>query len=114
MELQHVQGSNIHPLPRSVDIVLNIFSCHLDWRWYPFCKPECTDKSEKTSDSKNISKMHQCSIETQKNCLLTLDFFEQLRWALTPDSIDEHTIQILCRTICRDNNYVSVPNGKHV
>lgn len=55
-------------------------------------------------DSRKLAKMHLSGTETMKKLLPPLDFFEQLRWALAPDSIDEHAIQILSGPICQDSN----------
>ena len=55
VELQHVQCSNIHPLPRSIDIILNVTSCHLNGRRHPLCKPALLSKKQ-LKDNRKISK----------------------------------------------------------
>lgn len=38
MKLKHIQGSNIHSLPRNIDILTHKTTCHLDRRWHPLCE----------------------------------------------------------------------------
>ena len=54
MELQHVQGSDVHPLPGPVDVLLNKASCHLNRRRHPLCKPAqaARQQSENSSSRK--------------------------------------------------------------
>ena len=117
VELQHVQCSNIHPLPRSIDIILNVTSCHLNGRRHPLCKPAWLSQKQLKITEKYLRSLRCIQVvETMRKWSVDhspLDFFKQLRWALPPDSIDEHAIQILCWPICQDDNYMSVSNWKH-
>jgi len=117
VELQHVQCSNIHPLPRSIDIILNVTSCHLNGRRHPLCKPAWLSQKQLKITEKYLRSLRCIQVvETMRKWSVDhspLDFFKQLRWALPPDSIDEHAIQILCWPICQDDNYMPVSNWKH-
>ena len=76
VELQHVQCSNIHPLPRSIDIILNVTSCHLNGRRHPLCKPALLSKKQ-LKDNRKISKKPKMHTSGR-------DHEEMISWSLTP------------------------------
>ena len=77
VELQHVQCSNIHPLPRSIDIILNVTSCHLNGRRHPLCKPAWLSQKQLKITEKYLRSLRCIQvIETMRNCSLTPWFLQ--------------------------------------
>lgn len=99
MELQHVQGSDVHPLPGPVDVLLNEASCHLNRRRHPLCKPAQT--AQQQSKAAAAGKSATAASRWHQIARSPPDLFQHLGRALAPDFVDEHAVQILRRPICQ-------------